>query len=85
VATVSMAGSANRVNLASPEVENLDLSALCNENVGRLNVAMNDALGVGCVERIGSWPPSFEQAVKRKGTAGKSCLQTLSLQQFHRR
>ena len=34
------------------EVENFRVSALCNEDVRRLDVSVNNALGMGCIERV---------------------------------
>ena len=40
-------------NLGQPKVKNLGMSAFGNEDIRRLDVAMNDAFGVGSIERIG--------------------------------
>src|SRR5271155_187705 len=41
------------MDLRQSEIENLRVPALRDKNIGRLDVAMNDALGVSGVERIG--------------------------------
>ena len=46
--------SCPRRHLCQPEIQNFGVSALGHEDVSRLDVAMDDALGVGCLERIGN-------------------------------
>ena len=46
--------TACQTDLRQPEIENLGVPALGDENVGGLDVAMDDAFGVGGIERIGN-------------------------------
>ena len=42
-----------RIHSCQPEIENLCVAALGHKDVGRLDVSMNDAAGVGGVQRVG--------------------------------
>ena len=53
-----------RRHLRQSEIENLGVPALGDENVGGLDVAMNDALGVRGVERVGNLNGQSEQHVR---------------------
>ena len=39
-------------HLGQPEIQNLGVSALGDEDVSRLYVAVDNTLGMGCLERI---------------------------------
>ena len=41
-----------RYNFGQAKIENLGVTQSCNENVRRLDVAMNDSLGMRCFERF---------------------------------
>src|SRR5262245_19543354 len=69
--------------LRQTEVQQLGLASLGNENVGRLDIAMDDALGVSRVERIGYLPCQIQQRFDLHLLAQESVLESLSLQQFH--
>ena len=69
--------------LGESEVENLYL-ALCGEYVGGLDVAVDDALGVRGVERVGELNRHVEQRGKRHRTRGDFLVKALALEQFHR-
>ena len=53
-------------NLGQPEVQNLGMSTLGNKDICRLDVAMNDPLGVGGVERIGDLNRQTEQYIGKR-------------------
>src|SRR5437868_13368541 len=59
------------------------MAALGNENVGRLNVAMNDAFGVGGVERIGDLNGQIQQSLRLQRTSADDLLQALPFQILH--
>ena len=51
-----------RDNLGQAEVENLGLTAIRDEYVCRLDVAVDDALSVGSVEPVGSLDGNIQKA-----------------------
>ena len=65
-----------------PEVEKLD-SAGGEHDVARLQIAMNHALLVGCVERGGDVAGERERAIYRKRTAIETFGERFSLEQLH--
>ncbi len=65
------------------EVEDLGMTELGHKNVGGLDVAMNDALGVSGIERPGNVYCQFEQLVGRKRPAQDALAQRRPFQQFH--
>ena len=67
-----------------PEIEQLCVTAIGHEDVGRLDVAVNDSLGVGGFERIGELHAEFEDSIRRQRADGDELLQRGTLQQLHR-
>src|SRR5208282_6671739 len=55
--------SPSTCELGEAEIQNLHLTPLGNENIRRLNVAMDDALGVRGVQRVRQLNAHIEQAV----------------------
>ena len=59
------------------------MAALGNEDVGRLDVAVNDAFGMCGFERVGSLNGEIQQEVHGKGPARDALLQRRALDQLH--
>ena len=72
-----------RGNFRQAEVENLGVSALGDENVGGLDVAMDDAFAVRGVERVGDFDGQAEQDVHFQRTAGDAVLEGHAIQILH--
>src|SRR5690242_6457575 len=69
--------------LRKPEVENLGVTALGHEDIGGLDVAMNDALGVGGVERVSDFDGERKNQFGVHGTVADSVLQSQAIQKLH--
>jgi hypothetical protein len=65
------------------EVENFRLAAIGDENIRGLDVAMDDAFGVRCVERVGNFHAEGEKSVHVRGARCDALLDGLTLQQLH--
>ncbi len=75
--------AAYRRDLGQPEVEDLGMTALSHKKVGRLDVAMDDALGMRRVERIGNLDRQRQQRVQFHGTPGDHVLQGHAIEILH--
>jgi hypothetical protein len=60
------------------------MTALADEDIGRLDVAVDDAFGVRRIERIGNLDGQTEQSVGLDGPSSDAVCQRHALQQFHR-
>ena len=69
--------------LGQAEIENLCLIALSDENVGGLDVAVNDAFGVSGIEGIGDLDGEVEQTIELHGLAVDCALEGLAFEQLH--
>jgi hypothetical protein len=65
------------------EIENLGVAALGDEDVGGLYIAMDDVLGVGCVERIGDFNAERKQGVNLQGAPADAMFQGQAVQKLH--
>src|SRR4029077_20525359 len=65
------------------KIENLGVSAFGDKNVRRLDVAMNDALDVGGIERFCNLNCQRENRLDLHGTPGNTVLQRHPVQKLH--
>ena len=82
VAVASTSGLA-RNHLRQPEVQNLRVPALGHENVGGLDVPVNDALGVRRVKRIRRLHAQRQQGIQLHGPVLDHMLESFAVQEFH--
>jgi hypothetical protein len=71
------------VHFCQAKIENFGVSTRTDENIGRLNVSVNDAGGVSGVERIGDFNGEREESLCAKDTLCNAIPQSCSLQEFH--
>ena len=69
--------------LGEAEVENFCVAGVGYENVGGLDVAMDDAFGVSDVERGGDLRAEIEQSVRGKRPAADALAKRLPFEQLH--
>ena len=72
-----------RRDLRQAEIENLGVTPFGDKNIRRLNVAMNDALRVSGVERIGDVNGDGEKNLRFERSPRKAVLQGQPLQKLH--
>ena len=70
-------------NLGQAEIQNFGVAALGDENIGGLDVAVNDAFGVRGVERVGDFDGEREQVFDVQRAAGDAVLERLAVEKFH--
>ena len=71
-------------NLGQPEVEHLHATVPGEHHVGRLEVAVDDALVVGGGQRIGDGDAAVKDPRQGKAVGGDDLVQALAFDQFHR-
>ena len=69
--------------LCQSEIENLGVSSFGDENVGRLDVPMDDAFGVSRVERVGNLDAYVEERVHFHRATANQVLQGYPVQKLH--
>ncbi len=80
VAVCSLAGGGN---FCQAEIEQLGLTALGDKNICGLDVAMDDALAVGGVERVGDLDTQSDQGFCVERPAFDAMLERLAFEKFH--
>ena len=73
------AGFVSHVELRQTEIENLGMAAFGEENVSRVNIAVNDAMGVRGVESIGYLDSKRQQGYQIQRTTGNPVCQRQSV------
>ncbi len=84
VARVQGGGGVAREGLGEAEVEDLDLAVGRELDVGGLEVAVDDALAVGLLERLGDLPRDGERLVDGERAAREPLREVLARHQLHR-
>src|SRR5216684_6252264 len=69
--------------LSHAEVQNLGLAARSNENVGGLDVAMDDIGAVCRIQRVSNLDTQFEHLVHFEPLPGDAVPERLTLEQLH--
>jgi len=71
------------VELGETEVENFGVAAARHENIGRLDVAVNDVLGMSGIERIGDIDGNGKKRLQLKRMGGDGVLERVAVEIFH--
>src|SRR5271169_4242455 len=83
VASTPTACALRAATLASPKSSTLNLPALGDENVGGLDVAVDDSFAVGGIERVGNLNGDVEYGLSVQRAAGDAVLQRRPVQKLH--
>jgi hypothetical protein len=59
------------------------VAAFSHEDIGRLDVAMDNAFSVRGVESVGDFNPQVQEAFQREGLAFQAVLQRVAIQELH--
>jgi len=65
------------------EIQYLDLAPLGQEDVGGLDVAMDDAFGMGRIQRVGNLDAQFQHLIHFQSLALDAVLERLTFEQLH--
>lgn len=71
--------------LGKAKIEDFDVAATRDKDIPRLDIAVNDALGVRCVEPFGNLHRKIEKFVEFEWFASDALPQRLSLEELHRK
>src|SRR5690349_1901960 len=71
------------IYLCEPKIQDLHCTAISDEDVGRLDVTMNDPLGVGRVERISDLHAEIADSFDSKGLALNAVLKSYAIKKLH--
>jgi hypothetical protein len=75
---------AGRGHFRETEIENLGVATSRDENVGRLDVAVDNSFGVRRVERVRNLNPQLQHLLKRQRLARNAVLERGAFHEFHR-
>src|SRR5438552_873256 len=70
-------------DLGQPEVQNLGVLPVDDKDIRRLNVTVNDTLGMCCVESVGDLNSKCEHRLQLHRTVADHVLQRCAIQEFH--
>jgi hypothetical protein len=76
-------GRTPRNGLGEAEIEHLGVAALGDEDIGGLDVAVDDSLGMGGVEAIGNFDGEREQGFVFERLAGDEVLEGHAIEELH--
>src|SRR5690242_21470677 len=74
---------ARRIHLGQAEIQDLCLPPVTYEDIGRLNVAVNDAPALGGIERLGNLDGEINDPLRGDGARVYAMLEGRSFQQLH--
>jgi hypothetical protein len=69
--------------MRQPEVQNLGMTALGDENIGGLYVAVNNSLGMSGIERVGDLDREREEQVRFHRTIADAVFQRHAVEKLH--
>jgi hypothetical protein len=70
-------------NFRQPKIQNFGVPSFGKENIGRLDVAMDDTGSVSGVKRVGDVDGDGEQILRFQRTPGDAMFQRHTIQKFH--
>jgi hypothetical protein len=70
-------------HLGQTEIQNFGMAALSDEDIRRLDVAMDDSLCMRCVECVGDLSCHAQQHLRLQRFAGNEMLQRHALKKLH--
>ena len=73
----------NGAHLGQAKIQNFGVSALGDEDVGGLDVAMDNSLGVGGVESVGDFDADVQENLNIKRAAHHQVLEGLAVEKLH--
>ena len=70
-------------HLGQTEIQNFGMAALGDEDIRRLDISMDDSLGVRCVECVGDLNRQAQEHLGLQGFAGNEMLQRHAVKKLH--
>ena len=80
---ISLADLGCQYDFRQPEVQNLGVSALGDKDVGGLDVAVDDAFGMGCIQCVGDLDGQRQNQLGFHRSASNAVLQRQAVQKLH--